>query len=84
MKDLEDLVAERVASRVFELLRPMIFGQRLFLTEREAMKLLGVSSPTTMRRLRNDGLPAYQPTGKQYYYFKDDLIAFVKRNGRAV
>lgn len=83
MPDLESMLVDRITNAVVESIKPAL-AQRRLLTESAAMEMLGVSSPNTMRKMRQDGLPAYQPTGKQYYYFNDDLIAFVKRNGRAI
>lgn len=83
MPDLEVVLADKVAQRVIEIVKPIVSQHRL-LTESAAMEILGVSSPNTMRKMRQDGLPAYQPTGRQYYYFSDDLEAYVRRKGRAV
>lgn len=83
MPDLESMLVDRICDAVVESIKPAL-AQRRLLTEPAAMEILGVSSPNTMRKMRQDGLPAYQPTGRQYYYFSDDLEAYVKRKGRAV
>lgn len=83
MPDLESMLVDRITDAVVAAIKPTL-AQRRLLTESAAMEILGVSSPNTMRKMRQDGLPAYQPTGRQYYYFSDDLEAYVKRKGRAV
>ncbi len=83
MPDLESMLVDRISNAVMEAIKPAL-AQRRLLTEPAAMEILGVSSPNTMRKMRQDGLPAYQPTGRQYYYFSDDLEAYVRRKGRAV
>lgn len=83
MHDLEVVLADRVAQRVVDIVKPIV-SQRRLLTESAAMELLDVASPKTMRKMRQEGLPAYQPTGRQYYYFSDDIEAWVKHKGRAV
>lgn len=81
---LESQLIENITDAILAAIKPHINNPHRLLCEEEAMAILNVDSPNTMRRYRQYGLPAYQPTGRQYYYFTDEIEAFVKRKGRVV
>ena len=82
---LDETIATAVAQAVLREIMPLIKKQTTdrILDEKAVLEMLGISSQT-LRRMRADGLVAYRPYGTKYYYFERDVLAFVKRKGRAV
>jgi len=51
-----------------------------FLTHYQAANFLFISQSKLYKMTSNNEITYYKPNGKKNYYFKSDLIAFIKRN----
>lgn len=74
-----DPFSEMIKNAVREVLNEFSNEPKRFVyTEDEVMKMLGISSRTTMGKLRNEGLVSHKITGKSRVYLQEDIIDFVR------
>lgn len=51
-----------------------------FMTEKETMKLLGISSKSTLFQYRSNGLPYYQIGKRVILYKRSEVIGFIEKH----
>ena len=77
--NLEELV-EQVAERLLEKLK---VPQEQWIGDKEAMRLLGIKSTTTLQKYRDEGLIRFsQPSKKIIQYDRFSIDEFLEKNAK--
>jgi excisionase family DNA binding protein len=53
------------------------------ITSFEAAAFLGISTKYLYRLVHNKQIPCYKPTGKRLFFFRNELIIWIKQNKSA-
>lgn len=83
---LSDELMERTMNRALDSLVPEYAGKDklIFYKTEEAMKILRISSLTTMQKIRDEGNITYYTIGKKHIlYHKADLEAYLEKNKKS-
>lgn len=77
----ERSIADAIVAAVVPLVVEQVKRERGLMHEDDVMEMLHIASKSTMAKWRSQGLKGYQPMGRDWFYFLDDVHVFIRRGG---